>query len=273
MVQTNTVQGPGYEAGVIRIKGTGGTSSYAPSSPPESSRSKDGVQRPEALSAFPVLRRHPEQSEGPLYSAPATTSTSSSETTTVDPVAVKHSILGKLASFLSGSTPEGEATAQTGNEDAANPVVEPTRDHESGANTPRSAEPGTPEAPTDQLRSDNSQRTTRPERGIAMALAGNGRWCYLDPKLGAMHAVAEAARKVACTGATPVAATNCLNFGNPEKPEIMAQLSEAIDGIAEACTALGTPITGGNVSLYNETPRRRHLPHPRSSASSAFSMM
>ncbi len=86
-----------------------------------------------------------------------------------------------------------------------------------------------------------------------MALAGNGRWCYLDPKLGAMHAVAEAARKVACTGATPVAATNCLNFGSPEKPEIMAQLSAAIDGIAEACTTLGTPITGGNVSLYNET--------------------
>ena len=91
------------------------------------------------------------------------------------------------------------------------------------------------------------------ERGLAMALDGNGRWCFLDPKLGAMHAVAEAARKVACTGATPVAATNCLNFGNPEKPEIMAQLSAAIDGIAEACTALGTPITGGNVSLYNET--------------------
>jgi len=91
------------------------------------------------------------------------------------------------------------------------------------------------------------------ERGLAMALDGNGRWAYLDPKLGAMHAVAEAARKVACTGATPVAATNCLNFGNPEKPEIMAQLSTAIDGIAEACTALSTPITGGNVSLYNET--------------------
>ncbi len=91
------------------------------------------------------------------------------------------------------------------------------------------------------------------ERGLAMALDGNGRWAYLDPKLGAMHAVAEACRKVACTGATPVAATNCLNFGNPEKPEIMAQLSAAIDGIGEACIALGTPITGGNVSLYNET--------------------
>jgi phosphoribosylformylglycinamidine synthase len=100
------------------------------------------------------------------------------------------------------------------------------------------------------------------ERGLAMALDGNGRWCYLDPKLGAMHAVAEAARKVACTGATPVAATNCLNFGNPEKPEIMAQLSAAIDGIAEACTALGTPITGGNVSLYNETKGEGIYPTP-----------
>lgn len=102
----------------------------------------------------------------------------------------------------------------------------------------------------------------RHERGLAMALAGNGRWCYLHPKLGAMHAVAEAARKVACTGATPVAATNCLNFGNPEKPEIMAQLSAAIDGIAEACTTLDVPITGGNVSLYNETRGEGIYPTP-----------
>jgi phosphoribosylformylglycinamidine synthase subunit PurL len=100
------------------------------------------------------------------------------------------------------------------------------------------------------------------QRGLAMALAGNGRWCWLDPKLGAMHAVAEAARKVACTGATPVAATNCLNFGNPEKPEIMAQFSATIDGIAEACTALGTPITGGNVSFYNETRGEGIYPTP-----------
>ncbi len=99
-------------------------------------------------------------------------------------------------------------------------------------------------------------------RGLAMALDGNSRWCYLDPKQGAKLAVAEAARKVACTGATPVAATNCLNFGNPEKPEIMGQLSEAIDGIAEACTALGTPITGGNVSLYNETRGEGIYPTP-----------
>ncbi|MHB1020960.1 MAG: phosphoribosylformylglycinamidine synthase subunit PurL [Acidobacteriaceae bacterium] len=100
------------------------------------------------------------------------------------------------------------------------------------------------------------------KRGLAMALDGNGRWCYLDPKRGAQLAVAEAARKVACTGATPVAATNCLNFGNPEKPEIMDQLSDAIDGIAEACTALGTPITGGNVSLYNETRGEGIYPTP-----------
>ncbi|MGI8772378.1 MAG: phosphoribosylformylglycinamidine synthase subunit PurL [Acidobacteriaceae bacterium] len=98
--------------------------------------------------------------------------------------------------------------------------------------------------------------------GLAMALDGNSRWCYLDPKQGAKLAVAEAARKVACTGAVPVAATNCLNFGNPEKPEIMAQLSAAIDGIAEACTALGTPITGGNVSLYNETRGEGIYPTP-----------
>jgi phosphoribosylformylglycinamidine synthase len=106
------------------------------------------------------------------------------------------------------------------------------------------------------------QGSEKPEIGLAMALDGNGRWAYLDPKLGAMHAVAEAARKVAMTGATPVAATNCLNFGNPEKPEIMAQLSAAIDGIAEACTALGTPITGGNVSLYNETRGEGIYPTP-----------
>ena len=100
------------------------------------------------------------------------------------------------------------------------------------------------------------------ERGLAMALDGNGRWAYLDPKLGAQHAVAEAARKVAASGAKPVAATNCLNFGNPEKPEIMAQLSAAIDGIAEACIALETPITGGNVSLYNETKGEAIYPTP-----------
>ena len=99
-------------------------------------------------------------------------------------------------------------------------------------------------------------------RGLAMALDGNGRWCYLDPKLGAMHAVAEASRNVACTGATPVAGTNCLNFGNPEKPHIMWQLSQAIDGITKACEEMEIPITGGNVSLYNETLGEGIYPTP-----------
>ncbi|CAN5442106.1 phosphoribosylformylglycinamidine synthase subunit PurL [soil metagenome] len=90
-------------------------------------------------------------------------------------------------------------------------------------------------------------------RGIAIATDGNGRWCALDPAEGARRVVAEAARNVACTGAAPVAATNCLNFGSPERPEIMGQFRDTITGMGEACTALGTPITGGNVSFYNQT--------------------
>jgi phosphoribosylformylglycinamidine synthase subunit PurL len=100
------------------------------------------------------------------------------------------------------------------------------------------------------------------ERALAMSLDGNGRWCWLDPRLGAMHAVAEAARNVACTGAVPVAATNCLNFGNPEKPGVMWQLSQVIDGITAACEELEIPITGGNVSLYNETLGEGIYPTP-----------
>jgi phosphoribosylformylglycinamidine synthase len=100
------------------------------------------------------------------------------------------------------------------------------------------------------------------QRALSMALDGNGRWCYLDPKLGAMHAVAEAARNVACSGATAVGATNCLNFGNPEKPQIMWQFSQAIDGITKACEELEIPITGGNVSFYNETLGEGIYPTP-----------
>jgi phosphoribosylformylglycinamidine synthase len=100
------------------------------------------------------------------------------------------------------------------------------------------------------------------QRALALATDGNGRWCWLNPRVGAMHAVCEAARNVACTGARPIAATNCLNFGSPEKPEVMWQFSEAIDGMAEACRALGTPITGGNVSFYNETLGRSIYPTP-----------
>jgi phosphoribosylformylglycinamidine synthase len=100
------------------------------------------------------------------------------------------------------------------------------------------------------------------ERGLALSTDGNGRWCFLSPRVGAMHAVAEAARNVACSGARPVAATNCLNFGNPEKPEVMWQFSEAVDGIAEACRGLEIPITGGNVSFYNETLGKPIYPTP-----------
>jgi phosphoribosylformylglycinamidine synthase len=99
-------------------------------------------------------------------------------------------------------------------------------------------------------------------RGLAMAVDGNGRWCYLDPRLGATHAVAEAARKVACSGATPIGATNCLNFGNPEKPHTMWQFSQTIDGITKACEELEIPITGGNVSFYNETLGEGIYPTP-----------
>jgi phosphoribosylformylglycinamidine synthase subunit PurL len=97
---------------------------------------------------------------------------------------------------------------------------------------------------------------------LAMALDGNGRYCSLDPKLGAMLAVAESCRNLAVAGARPLGATNCLNFGNPEKPEIMAQLVAAIEGIGEACSHFEAPITGGNVSLYNETLGVGILPTP-----------
>jgi phosphoribosylformylglycinamidine synthase len=100
------------------------------------------------------------------------------------------------------------------------------------------------------------------QRGLAMALDGNGRWCYLDPRLGAMHAVAEACRNVACVGATPIGATNCLNFGNPEKPHIMWQFSQTVDGITKACEELEVPVTGGNVSFYNETLGEGIYPTP-----------
>jgi phosphoribosylformylglycinamidine synthase len=119
--------------------------------------------------------------------------------------------------------------------------------------------PGAGDAGVIRIKNPNSGE---PQRGLAMALDGNSRWCYLDPRLGAMHAVAEAARKVACSGATPVGATNCLNFGNPEKPHIMWQFSQVVDGITKACEELEVPVTGGNVSFYNETLGEGIYPTP-----------
>jgi len=97
---------------------------------------------------------------------------------------------------------------------------------------------------------------------VAMSVDGNGRYCSLSPREGARLLVAECCRNLSAVGALPVAATNNLNFGNPERPEIMAQLVEAIEGIAEACKFFETPITGGNVSLYNETLGEAIWPTP-----------
>jgi phosphoribosylformylglycinamidine synthase II len=100
------------------------------------------------------------------------------------------------------------------------------------------------------------------QRALAMAVDGHGRFAWLDPFEGARLTVAEACRNVAASGAVPIGATNCLNFGNPEKPEVMGQLVRAIQGLGEACRALGAPITGGNVSLYNETDGKAIFPTP-----------
>jgi phosphoribosylformylglycinamidine synthase len=99
-------------------------------------------------------------------------------------------------------------------------------------------------------------------RGLALSTDGNARWCALDPRAGTALVVAESTLNVACVGAHPVAVVNCLNFGNPEHPEVMWQLSEAIDGMGEACRGLSVPVVGGNVSLYNESRGRDIDPTP-----------
>jgi phosphoribosylformylglycinamidine synthase len=101
---------------------------------------------------------------------------------------------------------------------------------------------------------------TSTRKAVALAVDCNPRWCFLDPYAGTVAAVAESARNVACTGARPLALTNCLNFGNPEKPEIMWQFAEAVRGLGDAARALGTPVVSGNVSFYNETDG--HPIHP-----------
>ena len=99
-------------------------------------------------------------------------------------------------------------------------------------------------------------------RGLALTVDSNSRWCDLDPRLGTALVVAEAALNLACVGGRPLAVVNCLNFGNPEHPEVMWQLSEAVDGMAEACSALSVPVVGGNVSLYNSSNGRDIDPTP-----------
>ncbi len=110
-----------------------------------------------------------------------------------------------------------------------------------------------------RVRGRNGEPTAK---GLAMSVDCNPRWCWLDPRAGAIAAVAEAARNVACTGARPLALTNCLNFGNPERPEIMWEFAEVIRGISQAALALDTPVVSGNVSFYNETSGRAIYPTP-----------
>ena len=100
------------------------------------------------------------------------------------------------------------------------------------------------------------------DKGLAVKTDGNGRYVYLNPRRGGQIAVAEAARNVACAGGEPMAVTNCLNFGNPYKPEVYWTFEEAVGGIGDACRALSTPVTGGNVSLYNEHPEGAVFPTP-----------
>jgi phosphoribosylformylglycinamidine synthase subunit PurL len=139
----------------------------------------------------------------------------------------------------------------------ASPIIASKRwayqqfDHSVGTNT--IAQPGT---------TAGVVRIKGVTQGIAVSVDGNGRYCYLDPYRGAMLAVAESARNVACAGGEPIGATNNLNFGNPERSEIMWQFGEAVRGIGDACRTLGVPITGGNVSLYNETEGRAIYPTP-----------
>jgi phosphoribosylformylglycinamidine synthase len=105
-------------------------------------------------------------------------------------------------------------------------------------------------------------RIKETRRALAISLDGNGRYCAANPREGAKLLVAEAARNVVCVGAQPLAITNCLNFASPERPEVMWSFSEVVDGMAEACNALGTPVVSGNVSFYNETEGRGILPTP-----------
>ncbi len=128
------------------------------------------------------------------------------------------------------------------------------RQYDSQVRTSTVVGPGAADAAVVRLRGTN--------KALALKTDCNSRYVYLDPRMGGRIAVAEAARNVACTGGRPMAITNCLNFGNPKKPEVFFQFREAVFGIGDACRALGTPVTGGNVSLYNENPQGAVFPTP-----------
>jgi phosphoribosylformylglycinamidine synthase len=185
---------------------------------------------------------HPLAEEGPVYNRPI-----------ADPVPRKETEKDWIAFAAEGT----DLTANFTKLLAAPTIASKqwiTEQYDSMVRTNTLAGPGASDAAVVRIKET--------KRALALATDGNGRWCQLNPKVGAMHAVAEAARNVATSGARPIAATNCLNFGSPEKPDVMWQFSQAIDGVGEACGALGTPITGGNVSFYNETLGKSIHPTP-----------
>jgi len=190
---------------------------------------------------------HPLAEEGPVYNRP----------------------LAALASRVESEkdwfsfAPEGANLTQNFVKLLSSPAIASkrwiTEQYDTSVRTNTLAGPGASDAAVVRIK---DPKTGVVKRALALATDGNGRWCQLNPRVGAMHAVAETARNVAASGARPIAATNCLNFGSPEKPEVMWQFSQVIDGVGEACTALGTPITGGNVSFYNETLGKSIYPTP-----------
>src|SRR5207253_5991174 len=121
---------------------------------------------------------------------------------------------------------------------------------------------GLPPASADSDVGSHGGHTLRAEKLIALTVDCNATYVYLDPYEGGKIAVAEAARNLACTGAVPLGATDNLNFGNPHNPEIFYQLRESIRGLAEGCRSFNAPITGGNVSLYNQNPEGAIAPTP-----------
>ena len=194
---------------------------------------------------------HPLAEEGPVYQRP------------LAPPAVKVESEKDWFQFA----PEGTNLTDNFKKLLASPAIASkrwiTEQYDTSVRTNTLAGPGASDAAVVRIKeSEKDGPNGKTMRALALSTDGNGRWCQLNPKVGAMHAVAEAARNVATSGARPIAATNCLNFGSPEKPEVMWQFSQAIDGIGEACIALGTPITGGNVSFYNETLGKSIYPTP-----------
>jgi phosphoribosylformylglycinamidine synthase len=135
---------------------------------------------------------------------------------------------------------------------ASKELVFRTYDHTIGTNTV--LQPGEADAAVLRIKGTS--------KGIALTTDCNGRYCYLDPYMGGAHAVAEAARNLSCVGAEPLAVTDCLNFGNPERPHVFYQMEQAVEGMAAACKALDVPVVSGNVSLYNETEGVEVLPTP-----------